>query len=150
MTNVSSEFEEKRREYLLKIIDSAYPAEYAYWTSVLTVNAILIGLFSFIAISDGSNRALVNVVSMAIFVCLMSSFLMVSNFYSRLKMFRKEGEHFAPGRQFSQSDFDKLNESEIAEFQTRKKNEIICLFFLAMQSSVIIAILCYTMRIIHP
>ena len=141
-----------RRKSMKETVKDIYPAEHAYWGSFLTFNAIIIAVLAFIVVNNGKYPELVILAATAIIICLTSSALLFSNFFSRMISLRQEGKVFSPYlRLFDHARRNKITKhkkEENDERNARERNERWAIVLLILQCSIIIAIFCLEIKLV--
>lgn len=83
------DLEKMYRKGMGKAADDVIQSEYAYWTALLTFNGIVIAIFS--AVSLLGNKQNQWFLFSLVFISMLTSFLIILNFYARKKWLLKSG-----------------------------------------------------------
>jgi Mn2+/Fe2+ NRAMP family transporter len=146
-TNVPMEKAESdsREEATADAINDCQNTEYPYWSSLLTFNAIFIAVFTYIISQNNSNKALVFVIVIGIFICVLSSALIVITFFSKMLVLRQRAKVFSPYLNLPAKDRKTKAEEhgtlENNERTARERNERWTFILLTLQCSIIVAFL---------
>lgn len=73
----------------IRLMDAMRESKFAYWNALLTLNGILITVFSAVAIFGKSNKWFIFVL---VFSCIISSLLLILNFISVNNLYDKLGK----------------------------------------------------------
>jgi len=101
----------------IRIIEAARESRYAYWNALLTLNGILITVFSALAFTGTANKWFIFVLVVS---CIVSAWLLIQNFLATKELYKELGS-------LNLAAFDKLSEEDKkADIErTGKKHEAI-------------------------
>lgn len=137
---IDPDIKEKLQAQQERLNDKLSETTSAYWGAELTVNGIIIALFSFDILKSDDFLGILNftVVSLAIVsvILILINFRLVRDMYFSLGKF--DIDDF---RQMDESGFEKSREKNIRAFKWRKRREVTVDILLALQLFIILFII---------
>ncbi len=145
------ELEDDHSKVLNDILSNYQRVEYEYWGALLTLEGFLLAVFSFFGFQNSPTHQIISIIiPFGIIICLISSILLIANFYSRVRTFQDHLKLFSPLRekiiteeqliQFGR-EMNAYLPKEAKEYESRRKRTFATLCLLGIQAIIVILIL---------